>query len=508
MQSAKKGILNVIYGLIGQILVICLGIVLPRLVMVNFGSEVNGLINTVNQIFIYFSLLEAGVGLASLQALYGPVARENRDEIQAIMSATHRFYKKTGIIYGVAVVILALGFPFFVKSGITYGTIAGVILFGGFANCINFFYQGKYKILMQAEGYNYISINITTLINVLANIAKAILIIAGCNILIVQFSYFVVNVLQMLIYSVYIKKNYSWIDFSVEPDNAAISQKNATLVHQISQMIFNNTDVLMLTLITKDLKIVSIYTMYNMIITYANVMIQQVENGFAFMLGQRYNTNKKEYYVLHHIFEILYMILVFAVMTSIYVLFLPFMRLYTAGITDIDYINSWYPLLFVLTPLLTYGRCAANNLINYAGHFEQTKWRAILESVINITVSVIGIWKFGIFGALMGTIVASLYRTNDIILYTYKHLMDENKPWKTYKRWAACLAVFIPVVVFVNNDSTRIASYGSILLYGAGIFVLTFAVYTLVQVLVNLKEASTAKKMICDLLKRRKDGCL
>lgn len=501
MQDAKKGILNVIYGFLGQVVIICLGIVIPRLVLVRYGSEVNGLLNSVTQIFTCFSLLEAGVGIASLQALYAPVANGDREKIQGIMAATHRFYRKTGILYALAVAILAFAYPFIVDSDIPYWTIVGIIMFGGLANCINFFYQGKYKILMQAEGYNYISINITTLVNVLTSLAKVVLLLLGYNVLAVQFSFFVINLLQMAVYGIYIHKRYAWIDLKAEPDEKAISQKNATLVHQVSSLIFSNTDALLLTLITRDLKIVSIYTMYNMVIAMATNMIQQVEGGFGFMLGQRYNTDRENYFVLHHIFEILYLVLVFAVMTTIYVFLLPFMRLYTAEINDASYIHTIYPLLFVLTPLLTYGRTAANNIINYAGHFRQTQWRAILESAINIAVSVVGIWKLGIPGALLGTIAASLYRTNDIILYAYKYLIHD-KPWRTYMRWLASFAVFGIVVFCIPVDMPYFDSYLKLIAGGCVFGVGSVLVYTLVQTAINPREMKTAFALIRDYIKK------
>lgn len=502
MQDAKKGILNVLYGFLGQIVIICLGLVIPRLVLVSYGSEVNGLLTSVSQIFTCFSLLEAGVGVASLQALYGPVANNDREKIQGIMAATHHFYKKTGYLYALAVTVLAFAYPVFVDSDIPYWTVVLVILFGGLGNCINFFYQGKYKILMQVEGYSYISINITTLINVLTSLAKVVLLLMGYNVLAVQFSFFVINILQMLIYGVYIHKKYRWLDLTVTPDDEAISQKNATLVHQVSSLIFNNTDTLLLTFIIQDLKIVSIYTMYNMVISMATTMIQQVDTGFGFMLGQRYSTDKKNYYELHHIFEILYMILVFAVMTTIYILILPFMRLYTAQINDVNYIYSYYPLLFVLTPLLAYGRMAANNLINYAGHFRQTQWRAILESSINIAVSVIGIWKLGIPGALLGTIVASIYRTNDIILYVYKYLLP-GLPLKTYKRWIASFAVFGLVVWLVPADLTCFGTYPKLCLAGVVIGIASILVYTLVLSVIDIHETKVAFSMVRDYIRKK-----
>ena len=487
MQATKKGTINVLCGIIGQIITICLGIVIPRLVLVSFGSEVNGLLNSVNQILVYFSLFEAGVGVAALQAMYAPVAKDDKDKIQHIMAATHLFYRKVGILYGIAVIILSVIDPWGVRSQSSYGFIWCVILVSGLGNRLNFLYQGKYKILLQAEGYSYVITNITTLITVLTNVVKTILLLRGFDVLAVQFSFFVVNVLQMLLYYVYIHRRYSWLDLKVEPDNKAIAQKNSTLIHQISGMVFNNTDVLLLTLITQNLMIVSVYTMYNTIINMVNTMIQQVSAGFDFRLGQLYNTEKEVYFRLHHIFEIVYLVLVFSAMTVVYLVILPFMRLYTAGVSDINYIDSSYPLVFVLIPLLTYGRTSASNLINYAGHFKETQWRAVAEASINIVASIIGIYYFGIYGALVGTILASLYRTNDMILYVYKYFI-KSSPWTTYKRWLSCFGIFGVVVKFINNDPAYCNSYIHILLYGALCGVLCMAAYGGVQMIINGEE--------------------
>lgn len=501
--AAKRGTINVICGVLGQLIVIGLGILIPRLVLVSYGSEINGLLNSVTQIFAYFALLEAGVGIASLQALYEPVAQNDKMQIQRVLAATHQFYKKAGYIYIAAVIVLAFTYPFFVTTNISYWLIVGVIVFGGLANCINFLYQGKYRILMQADGRLYISTNITTFIGVATSVTKVVLLMLGFDVLAVQFSFFVINILQMLIYWYFVKKYYGWIDLKVEPDNTAIEQKGSTLIHQISGLIFNSTDVVLLTFMTRDLKIVSIYTMYKMVITYATTLIQQMETGFNFRLGQMYHTNRKQYLVLHHIFEIAYLVMVFSVMTVIYLMIIPFMRLYTAGVDDINYINSWYPLYFVITPLLTYGRTAASDVINFAGHFKQTQGRAIAESTINILASILGIWKFGILGALFGTMLASLYRTNDIILYVYKHFLRDN-PWKTYKRWLGCFGVFAVVVIFGDVMCTRYTNYGLIIGYSILWGMLFLVIYTGLQILLNPKEAKDLLQIIKGTFQKNK----
>ena len=107
----KRSVLNVLSSLISQLSSLALGLIIPRLVLVNLGSESNGLITSINNVLTYVALLEAGVGAASMQALYKPISEQDTKEINAILSATAHFYRKTGVMYFCAVVLLTVIFP-------------------------------------------------------------------------------------------------------------------------------------------------------------------------------------------------------------------------------------------------------------------------------------------------------------------------------------------------------------------------------------------------------------
>ena len=53
----KNGIKNVVWGICGQAIILLLGLIIPRLVISNYGSDTNGVINTVSQVFTYMALL-------------------------------------------------------------------------------------------------------------------------------------------------------------------------------------------------------------------------------------------------------------------------------------------------------------------------------------------------------------------------------------------------------------------------------------------------------------------
>ena len=247
MDKGKRIVKIFIFGILSQIVTLLLGIVIPKLMIVSYGSEVNGLMSSVRQIFVYVALLEAGIGTASLQALYAPVAKGDRQRTSEIMAATDHYYKRTGLLYGIAVVVLAFAYPILVKSSIPMPIVFGVIFFQGASGVINYLFQGKFSILLRVDGKSYITTNATTIVNVASKLTQIALILAGCNILVVQIAYFIINMLQMLYIIWYVKKHYAWLDLKVQPDYSALSQSKNVIVHQISGLVFNNTDILVLT---------------------------------------------------------------------------------------------------------------------------------------------------------------------------------------------------------------------------------------------------------------------
>lgn len=186
--------------------------------------------------------------------------------------------------------------------------------------------------------------------------------------------------------------------------------------------------------------------------------------GAIFILGQTFNTNRKKYLQLHDVYELYIMTLSFSLFCIAAIFILPFMSRYTAGITDIDYVDKLLPILFAATYLLSKGRTASMQAINFAQHFKQTQWHAITESAINIVVSILAVYRFGIYGVLVGTIAALLFRTNAMIIYANKHILNRS-PWITYRRWLLNLALFVAVTVGAKLFFTHIAldTYGAII---------------------------------------------
>lgn len=442
----RDSLKNLLFGLISFLVTTALGVLVPKLILDAYQSEVNGLISSVRQFYSYFLLLEAGVGGAALQAMYAPMSRQDRGALSGILSATAQFYRKTGLFYVLGVTLLSVLYPLLVDSELDKRLIFWIVAFQGAAGCARYFVMAKLQILLKVDNRTYVLSNLTTVFSVLSNLARIVLILRGRSILVVQGAFCLIDACQVIAAAVYVRRRYPWIDWHAQPDHRAISQKSAVLVHQISSLVFSNTDTLILTFAC-GLKTVSVYAMYSLFYGLVASVIDVCSNSVSAVLGQLFHRDRERFCRVQAVYETVFLAICFALFTLTYLFILPVLGLYTAGATDISYIDPYLPLLFTCMQVLNYGRITSNNLINFAGHFRQTQGRAIVEMAINLAVSLICVGPFGIYGVLFGTIAALLYRTNDFIVYANRVILGRS-PWPTYRRWllnaglmALCIAL-------------------------------------------------------------------
>jgi len=455
---------NLLSGGFYQIVLIALSFILPRLYLENFGSEVNGVLSTIKQIFVYMFLLESGVGLATTQALYKPVAEKNHGKISSVISATHNYYVKIGIVYAAIVLLIAFVYEYIVPTKVEPGVIFGVVIFTALPALFSYFIQAKYRILLEVDGRKYVITNSETILQIFSNLVKILVILFTNNLLLMQLSYCILSLLQLLYIYIHAKRRYKWLKVNAKPDYEAISQRKSVLVHQVSGMVFNNTDVLLLSFLC-DFKVVSVYTIYNIFFSQVQTFITSIISGFSFALGQMFHTDREKFIKVYNVYETFYIMITFIIYTLMAVFLLPLIQIYTKGINDANYTNALLVLLFVVMNLLSNGKLPSNHVLEYAGKFEETRAHAVWEMIINICVSIVSILKWGICGAIFGTIVALLYRGAVMIYYSNKKVLKRGI-FNTYKIWLVNGGIFALIMAVFFVDSFSGLSFISLLIKG------------------------------------------
>lgn len=441
MNQKQKSLKNLFYSILGQVVTIGFGLLLPRLFIVGYGSEVNGLLNSLNQLIIYLELLEAGISGATLQALYRPVALKDWDSINGVLSATNYYFHRVGRIYLAVLIGLSLLYPLLVAGELPYATVCGAVFFSGLSKAVFLYFQGKYFFFLYVDGKNYLLVNLATIATVVTSLVKVVLISSGVNIVLILAAASAIQCTQTVYILRYIRRNYPCLRLDVSPNYQAIAQRNYAMGHQIGSLVLNNTDVLILTIVC-DLRVVSVYSLYKLITSNLESLLSILNSAVSFVLGQNYQTDRALFTRRIDLFESFYSATLYALFSVALFLILPFMRLYTAGISDINYVDGTVAALFIAVSLLNQSRMPMLQTINYAGHYQQTLSRCIAETTINLSVSLLLVFPLGIYGVLIGTVAALGYRSVDILLYANHRLLKRSAK-RSFAVYGVNIAIFL-----------------------------------------------------------------
>jgi O-antigen/teichoic acid export membrane protein len=167
-------------------------------------------------------------------------------------------------------------------------------------------------------------------------------------------------------------------------------------------------------------------------------------------------------------------VLLFAVTT---VMIVPFVRIYTAGVTDVDYEMPLFALLLTLSALLYCLRMPYHAAIIAAGHFRQTQLAAYGEAILNVGLSLLLVGRFGLVGVAAGTLTASGFRLVCYVIYLSRHILRRRVA--LFLQRSAVNAVIYAADVLAGMLTARAFSmtgYGSWALCGAATTLIAAAI--------------------------------
>ncbi len=424
----RQAFINAVTSLFLQVVLAVSGLLVPRFFIEVFGSPVNGLVSSITQFITYLSLVEAGVGAASTVSLYRPLADKDTERINGILSATRKFYLRSGLIFAGLVAFLIVLYPYIVDNEIKdVSFIRTMILVLSISGLMDYFFLGKYRVLLMADQKGYILYSIQILGTIVMTVVCILQIKLGCSALIVKGTAAAIYVLRSLAAILYCKLKYRDYRFNAPPLTDAISQRNAALLHQVVGAVANNAAVVLLTvMLSKNaLSEVSVYNVYNLVFYSLSNLLMALTNGLTPSFGQviskgEHDTLKRSY----NQFEMIMFIIIFMCYTCMAVLLYPFINVYSMGFTDgVDYTRWILVILFSLAGILQAVRTPGLTVICAAGHYKETRGRAIIELVISLSISIALTPKFGIVGVMIAMCCSYLYRTTDVLFYTAKYFI-------------------------------------------------------------------------------------
>lgn len=425
MDRKRKAFLTSVTSLAYQVLTILCGLILPRCFLSKYGSSVNGLVSSITQFLGFISLAECGVGTVVRAALYKPLAEKNHLEISKIIKSSNSFFHRILIILLVYTVGLMIVYPCFTIERFDFWFTSLLIAIISIGIIAQNYLCMSYRLLLSSDQMGFIILGLQCLTMVANTLLCVVLIRLNAGIHTVKLISATIFFCQPFIISAIVKRKYK-IDTKIVLNEEPIKQKWNGFAQHIASVVLANTDVVVLTVLS-TLENVSIYSVYNLIVNGVRNLVDAFTNGIQALLGNM--LAKKEYNKLNETFSIFEWGLhtvttLFFSITAI--LIVPFIAIYTKNVTDANYINPLFGLLLTLSQAIYCIRLPYSIMIVVAGHFKQTQWSAIVEVIINIFVSVVLVFFWGLIGVAIGTIMAMLYRSVYFAWYLSKHILKRD----------------------------------------------------------------------------------
>lgn len=471
---------NLIVSFGSKLVTIALGFIVPRIVLMNYGSDVNGIINSITQIFSYMSLLEAGIALATRDMLYKPIVEKDQDGVSYVASVSKRYFRKFTIGYGLGVLLLAILIPLTWKSSVDKSIIFCLVFFEGMSGVLSFLFTQTQSAILRADGRDYVYSGVTALKSMLGQLAKIVIVSLSIRIDALQFAYCMITLLQILIYRIYFKKHYSWINYKAAPKEAKLKNRSAYVTAEIAWVVFSSTDMIILSTFASTM-LSSVYSIYNMVFGSLTTIMNTIYNSVVYLLGQAYYESIEKYAKLHDAFTSVFLGAQTILMSVCYILITPFIRLYTEGISDINYIYEYVPLLFCIIQLLSFSSYVTRNLTNIAGYAKNAGTVSVIEAAVNLLLSIVLVKWLGIYGVLLATVIALPLKVIYCAYISDKKVLRRSCK-KTVSIFGANYLLFAAVVFFEKYIHLKIQNYLQFIFAG----MITMIVCSLCGILVNI----------------------
>lgn len=423
MSRTKNAIKMVTSSSINQLVMVITGLVLPPLIISHYGSEVNGLVNSVKQILNYFSVVSVGLGAASQVALYKPLANRNWFQINAIMAELTRFLNKVGMLFAAFIGIFAFALPVIRKDNLTYGTVAGIVIICGVGSLIEFIYLTRYKILLAADQKQFIVSNVYTQGTIINTILSIVLICFDASVLSVQLVATFAYLVRMLLLIRKIRVLYPLLNVSNNVERACIENAKEALIYKLSDIIINYIPVTLVTFICGYAN-VSVYTVYNLVFSAIVMIVNIFSTGVSATFGNQIAQN--DYQNLKSSFRgynFVFRIVAFFFYICAAILIVPFVSVYISNSDGVDYLIPTVGIMFALNGICRVVRTPYITLVDAIGNYTENIKANYLEVIVNISISLLLTVRFGMIGVLIGGTISAFIRSIWFVLDINKKVL-------------------------------------------------------------------------------------
>lgn len=417
----KRLLYNTISALINEFVLLVSDFILPRQILLTYGSDVNGLVTSITQFLGFITLTEMGVGAVVKSALYKPLAANDEEEISRILKSARNFFSKIGRVLLAYILVLCAVYPLITESVFDYAFIIPLILAISISSVAQYYFGIVNQLLLNADQRSYIFLVLNSTSMIINTIMSVLLMRVGLGIQAVKLAASIVLLIKPAGMAFYVRRHYK-IDKNIDLQDEPIKQKWNGIAQHLAAFVLSHTDVIVLTTFS-TLKNVSVYNVYYMIVAGIRRLLTTTMTGVEALFGNLYANKDPELERHFAMYEWVMHTGVTLLFSVTAMLICPFVSVYVKGVNDTNYIFPVFGALLVAAYGAYCIRLPYNTMVLAAGHYKETQASAIIEAALNVCVSIVLVKRFGLYGVAVGTLIAMMFRSCYLAYYLSKAIM-------------------------------------------------------------------------------------
>ncbi len=438
-------------ALIGNAANILVKFVAQKIFIQTLGVEYLGLNSVLLNIVSVLSIAELGISSAIIFNLYEPIKHKNHETVKSLL----KFYKKAYNIIAILTLVIGIGLMPFLHL-IVREPVPGVDMYFAYllvlASAVVSYYMSYRQSILYATEEGHITTNVQTVANILTVAFQILLLLTTKN----YYLYLAVSIVMqflknLCLYKIAEKRHPILRDKKVQKLDKVIEKDifkkmRALLIHKASTFVIFGTDNIIISAFI-NITTVGLYSNYHMIFSAVETIFSQAIKALTPTVGHLLvdKNVSKNFKTFQKIRQVNFMVVL---VSSVGIMLLAdlFVKLWFGG----EYVLSSLTLITLL--LVHYQRMMRESYVVFkeaAGIYHEDRFVPIVESLLNIAVSVVLVQWIGLPGVFIGTFVSSLA----LWFYSYPKFVYKKLFGRSYRQYVVEMVlyslVYLAVMVLV-----------------------------------------------------------
>lgn len=489
---SKNASISLMAALAFQLFHLVMGLIVPRFIIITFGSDINGLTSTISRILSLIGLLQAGAVGASIYSLYKPVAEADYDTIGRVIHSSQKYFKKIGIIYSFIGCAVAVFYAIYLQSSKLTTIeifISFVLLIINGASYI--FITSIFDIVFSSYQKRYYLSFGELLSSIVYYGCVAIVIICKWHFIFLYVAYLSGTIAKILYYYITYKRKFaSLIGNPRASKDIVINNRNYLVLTSVGEQAVGSAPTVIVTTII-GLVSSSVFSIYSMVYLSVKAIISQIDCAISPIFGNLVATSdNSKISNTANILQYIFCVIGSFLSGCVGFLIMPFVSVYTQKITDANYYCPELGVFITLYVAIFAVRQSYYYIAEVYGLFKSMCKITLSLAVFGILISIFSTLLFGMPYVMIGILLYQVMNTSFTV-----YVLRKNVEWirlnRLVKRLIFMSACTAGSLVFSFSGIIQISNWISWLLAAISSSIVMAIVCLIYSFVFEKKEITT-----------------